>query len=95
MTKRRRYNWPELIAQFEKSGLNQTQFCSQHDLNAKYFNQKLSKFRGKESSVFVQAAFANKPKPSHGLVLQVGNCKILCPEAMPVSSFVSLVKALA
>lgn len=95
MSNRRRYNWPELIAQFEQSGLSQTQFSKQHDLNAKYFSLKLSKHRSQGPSAFVQAALASEPSSSQGLVVHVGNCKIHCPEAMPVQSFVSLVKALA
>lgn len=95
MSNRRRYNWPELIAQFEQSGLNQIQFCKQHDLNAQYFSLKLSKLRSKEQSAFVEASVAPEPASPQGLVLQVGNCKVNCPEAMPVQSLVSLVKALA
>lgn len=95
MTIRRRYNWPELIAQFEQSGLSQTQFCKQHDLNAKYFSLKLSKLRTQNSGSFVKARVEPETTSSQGLTLQVGRCKIHCPEAMSVQSFVSLVNALA
>lgn len=95
MTKRRSYNWPSLIEQFEQSGLNQTQFCKQHDLNLKYFNLKLSKFRSKEPSTFIKAQVEPEAASLQGLILQVGSCKIHCPQAMPVQSLVSLVKALA
>lgn len=95
MTKRRSYNWPEIIEQFEQSDLNQTQFCKQHDLNVKYFNLKLSKFRSKEPRKFVKARVESETASPQGLILQVGGCKIHCPEAMPVQFVVSLVKALA
>lgn len=95
MTTRRRYNWPELITQFEQSGQSQTQFCKQHDLNAKYFSLKLSKLRSKELGRFVKVSTEPEVVSPRGLILQVGNCKIHCPEAMPVQSFVLLVKALA
>ena len=95
MTNRRSYNWPELIEQFEQSGLSQTQFCKQHDLNLKYFNLKLSKFRSKEPSTFVKARVEPEASSPQGLILQVGSCKIHCPKVMSVQSVVSLVKALA
>lgn len=95
MTTRRRYNWPELIAQFEQSGQSQTQFCKQRDLNAKYFSLKLSKHRTKESGSFVKAQVGPEAASPQGLTLQVGRCKIHCPDAMAVQSFVSLVRALA
>ena len=95
MTTRRRYNWPELITQFKQSGQSQTQFCKQHDLNAKYFSLKLSKLRSNKAGSFVKARTEPEVVSPQGLILQVGNCKIHCPEAMPIQSFVLLVKALA
>lgn len=95
MTTRRRYNWPELFAQFEQSGQSQTQFCKQHDLNAKYFSLKLAKLRSKQSGRFVKAQVTSEIASPQGLTVQVGRCKIHCPEAMSVPSLVILVKALA
>lgn len=92
-----KHNWPELFETFEASGLSQTEFCKQHDLNPKYFNLKLSKRNAIEASSFakVSVTSSNTPAPDQGLVLELGNCKIHCPAAMPIPSFVSLVKSLA
>ena len=45
MTIYRKYNWPELIEAFEKSGLTQTEFSQQNNINLRYFNQRLNKHR--------------------------------------------------
>ena len=37
MTTYRKYNWPELFALFDQSGLSQAEFYKQHNVNAKYF----------------------------------------------------------
>ncbi|WP_413470502.1 IS66 family insertion sequence element accessory protein TnpA, partial [Teredinibacter turnerae] len=28
-----KYNWPQLFADYEQSGLSQTEFCKQHGIN--------------------------------------------------------------
>ncbi len=94
MRKNRKYNWPELLRSFEGSGLTQTEFCKQNDINPKYFNQKRSKFRASD-----QGAFTKIDLPSAGpqsrFVIQVGRCQIHCPESMPLEAFSSLVHQLA
>ncbi|WP_370979186.1 hypothetical protein [Agaribacterium sp. ZY112] len=40
MPKKSRYDWQALFKEFEVSGLNQTAFCKEHELNPKYFNLK-------------------------------------------------------
>lgn len=91
MPRHTRYNWPELFAKFDESGLSQSAFCKEHDLNPKYFNLKLSK----RSAAFAEVHVQPEQDCRAGLMLEVGNCKVHCPTSMPIPSFVSLVKALS
>ncbi len=91
----KKHNWPQLFADYEQSGLSQTEFCQQRELNPKYFSLKLSKCKASKTSAFTKVAV--QPEVDHvaGLVLQIGHCKILCPPTMPIPSFVTLLKELA
>lgn len=100
MPKRRTYPWPQLLAQFERSGLSQTEFCKQHDINPKYF----SLMRSKHQVVDNDRAFAKVVVPPEssrelstlpGLVVELGHCKIHCPPNLPIASLAALVKACA
>jgi hypothetical protein len=95
MPKHRRYNWPQLFTEFEQSGLTQSEFCKQHDVNPKYFSLKLAKRKARESGAFAQVVVQPEATSPQGLVLEVGDCKIHCPATMPIPSVVSLVKAFA
>lgn len=98
MSKRRRYNWPQLLADFEQSGLSQVEFCKQRDLNATYFSHKLAKHKASQApaeSAFTRIAVTSVPVSTSELIVEVGQCKIHCPKALPMQSLVSLVKALA
>ena len=92
----KKYNWPQLIADFEASDLNQTAFCQLHEINPKYFNRKLTDHRSKTAGFCrVIPPAASNTKPETGLILEVGQCKIHCPDAMPIESFAFLVRSLA
>lgn len=91
----RKYNWPELIASFEESGLSQTVFCEQRQINPKYFSQKRAAQLAKSESVFAKVEVTNVDKPSSSLAIQVGRCCIQCPDDMPLTAFVALVHQLA
>ena len=95
MTKRRTYNWPQLLDEFEQSKLAQVEFCKQHDVNPTYFSLKLSKRKAQETGAFAKVVVRPALPSTEGLVLEVGNCKIHCPVTMSIPSFVSLVKSLA
>ena len=94
MTKYRKHNWPELFDAFEKSGLTQTEFCKQHDINPKYFGLKLSKNKASKNTAFAKVEIEPKQAVTAGLTLEVGLCKVHCPMDMPIPSFVTLVKSL-
>lgn len=55
MKKYRHYNWPELLQQFEESGLTQTQFCKQQNINPNYFGQKRWRLLNLKRSAFGKA----------------------------------------
>ena len=96
MTNYRRHDWPALLKAFEQSDQNQAAFCKAHDLNPKYFNQKLNKQKREQSTVFAKVEVENPTTDVHqALVLEVGRCKIVCPHTMPLQSFVQLVHQLA
>lgn len=93
MSKIRKYDWPHLIKKFEQSGLTQSQFCKDEGINPRYFSLKLGQHRNKSEPAFIKATASNPP--TEGLVLQVGQCKVICPSSMPIDSFVMLVRSLA
>lgn len=95
MTTHRKYNWPQIFVDFDQSNLTQTEFCQQQNLNAKYFNLKLSKRKAASDSGFSKVSVQPVNTQPDGLAIEVGNCKILCPTSMPVSSLVMLVRSLA
>ena len=93
MREYRKYDWPALLEEFEQSGLNQTQFCQEKKINPKYFSQKRSKAKGKSRKPFTKV---NVQEPSsEGLTIEVGRCKILCPDSMSLQSLATLVRSLA
>lgn len=92
---RRKYNWSQLFADFELSGLSQTDFCKQHDINPKYFSLKLSKSKALVDAVFARAVVNPEPLSTAGITLEVGRCRIHCPNTLAISSFIALVNALA
>ncbi len=65
-----KYNWPKLMADFESSCQTQTAFCSEHDINPKYFNRKLAERRAKslDSSGFSKVAV----QPQHCVMSSTG-----------------------
>ena len=93
--KNRKYNWPELLQAFEDSGLTQTQFCNEQNINPKYFSLKRSKMMMGKTNNFVQVEVEKSQPSSLNLTIQVGRCKILCPESMSQESFIALVDRLA
>ncbi|WP_019604721.1 IS66 family insertion sequence element accessory protein TnpA, partial [Teredinibacter turnerae] len=64
-----KYNWPQLFADYEQSGLSQTEFCKQHGINPKYFSLKLSKRKASESSPFAKAIVQPEVEYTTSLVL--------------------------
>ncbi|GLS24408.1 IS66 family insertion sequence element accessory protein TnpA [Marinibactrum halimedae] len=100
MPKYRRYNWPHLLSEFEKSELTQVEFCKQHNVNPKYFSIKLSerkKAQAKQAfaTVVVQPhKEPTQPQPLNNLIIEIGQCKIHCPTTMPTPNLVALVKSL-
>ena len=93
MAKYRKHNWQEYFKAFERADLTQTEFCKQHDLNPKYFSQKLAQHKA-GSTAFAKVSIESKEPIVTGLIIEVGNCKVHCPISMPIPSFVTLVKSL-
>ncbi len=105
MSHRKPYNWPRIFSEFEQSGLSQSAFCNQHGLNAKYFSLKRSKLKCHSTQKFSKLVVAdsapfevNNHNHRHTLpqtiVIEIGVCKIHCPNTLPAASLVDLIKAL-
>ena len=93
MRQYRKYDWPTLLAEFEQSGLNQTQFSKEKGINAKYLCQKLKEARDKNTKPFTKVQV--EATSADSLCLEVGRCKIHCPHTLPLTSVVTLVNSLA
>ena len=59
----KKYNWDEIISNFQRSNLSQAEFCRHNQLNAKYLSLQLRKRNltkpNKTKSAFIKAV---KPK---------------------------------
>lgn len=93
--KNRRYHWPELLKSFDESGMSQTEFCKQHNINPKYFSLKRSKILNGDASRFGRVDVEKPIASPMNLTIHVGRCKIQCPESMSLESFSALVHQLA
>lgn len=93
MANYRKYDWPRIFETFEQSGLNQTQFCKEHQINSRYFSQKLGQHRRQQHTAgFCKVDVQSTVPP---LILQVGQCQVHCPPSMPLDAIVHLVRTLA
>ena len=95
MRQYRKYDWPTLLAEFEQRGLNQTQFTKEKGINPKCLSQKLKGEKDKNPKPFTKVAAETRSATSAGIVLEVGRCKIHCPDTMPLTSLATLVHSLA
>ena len=91
----KKYNWPELIEAFNGSGLTQTEFCKQRDINPKYFNQKLSKSKISVARPFVKAKVSPPTSVPTSIVVDVGACRVHIPTILPPQYLADLLKALS
>lgn len=93
MKRRSRAQWLSLIQEFEQSGLTQTKFCSQHDLNPKYFSLRRAKLKAPDgASAFVQAVADHHI--AERVTIEYGKVIIHLPVGA-TQSIAHLVKALA
>lgn len=91
---RTKSEWLALIDEFEQSGLTQTEFCAQRELNAKYFSLRRMKLKAQpESSGFTQAV-VSKPQVTDQVTLHYGAVTVKLP-ASNAQTIAQLVKALA
>ena len=80
-----REQWQALITQYESSGLSQTEFCKQHNLNPKYFSLKRSKLLSPTSTAtsFIQATRVISSRPDSEIELQFGAVKLKLSASVP------------
>ena len=94
MRQYRKYHWPDIFSAFEQSGLTQADFCKQHNINPKYFSLKWARYK-REKSGFTPVVVESTQFVTHGVVLEVGQCKIHCPATMSTESLATLIRSLA
>ena len=87
----RKYDWPVLLEEFERSGLTQAQFCLNKDINPKYFSQKRKAAKAPKNTGFTQV----QVQAPSDIILEVGRCKIHCPQPLSLAAIVELVHRLA
>lgn len=92
MAKYKKYDWPVLIAAFEKSGLTQIQFCEMNNLNPRYFSQCRKRLTQHKNS-FVKVT-VESPRPI-GVIVEYGQCRIHCGAQATATEIAQLVRALA
>ncbi len=66
----KKHNWPRLFADYEQSGLSQTEFGKLHGLNPKYFSLKLSRRKASEGSPFTKPIVHSEFEHTISLVSQ-------------------------
>ncbi len=96
MASYRKYNWPVLLEEFENSGLTQTQFCKNKDINPRYFSLRRSKHLARENAGFTKVELETTSSNSTtGITIEVGRCKIKCPPSLSAQGLAALVHSLA
>ncbi len=98
MARLNRQEWQSLIAEFESSGLSQTEFCKQRELNPKYFSLKRSKLNHQNATdvpAFSQVMLAH-PKPSSASIeLAFGRVTLKVTESTAPDYLAQVIRALA
>jgi hypothetical protein len=93
MKRRTHAQWLSLIQEFEQSGLTQSKFCAQHNLNPKYFSLRRAELKAQEGpSAFVQAVSADTQNGER-VTIEYGKVEIHLP-ASATHAIAHLVKAL-
>ncbi len=96
MSNNRKNDWPALVRAFEASGLTQTKFCEQKNLNPKYFSLKRSKLlAASKSPAFQKVSVESRSSLPGPVVIHIGRCKIECPVTLSSKQFAALVHSLA
>jgi len=97
MPRKSKYNWPQLIQEQTVSGLSQSQFCKDRNLNPKYFSLQKSKQAKLASSSFLKAhvdvPVGRSDSSSIELVLAQGTLRF--GASVSPATIASLLKALS
>ena len=80
----KKYNWDEIISNFQQSNLSQVEFCRQNQLNAKYLSLQLRKRnltnsssnKDKEKSTFIKAVKKDQTPSNSKVIIECHSTKI-------------------
>jgi hypothetical protein len=89
--------WQSFIVEFEASGLTQTDFCKERNLNSKYFSLKRSKLMVQKATDTPPFSRVVVTKPmSHSDVIEffVGKITIKVPIFTPADYVAAVIRAL-
>ncbi|MDA9003856.1 hypothetical protein N9J26_00015 [bacterium] len=90
--------WRALIAQHQTSGQTQHDFCTERDINPKYFSALKQRFGATERAVspFVKASPSATPTRTENILrLSYHDVTLDYPASLPADYLVTLIKALA
>lgn len=99
MNRRSNEQWLALFERHEKSGLSQTAFCKEHDLNPKYFSLRRKQLQATdsqhESKAFVRVEPSKHQVSSHLIKLRGNYGELFLPESVSPEWLAILLKQLA
>ena len=80
----KKYNWDEIISNFQRSNLSQAEFCRQNQLNAKYLSLQLRKrnltnsrsTKNKTKSPFIKTVKKTQTPTSTKVIIECRSTKI-------------------
>lgn len=96
MTKRNTKEWQAIIQQHVTSGLSVVDFCEQHNINKKYFNDRRRYWLKQQRKIVSPFIKVNKPGSNSAMMsLQLGEAKLSLPIDTEPDWLAQLLKALS
>jgi len=92
MSQSKKYrHWPTLLKEFDESGLTQSQFCLDCNINPKYFSTRRGQLLNERNDKFVNA----KIEPPAQLALRIPNARLHFDTSVSPTYIASLMLALS
>ena len=87
-------HWPTLLKEFDESGLTQSQFCLDRNINPKYFSTRRGQLLNKGNDKFVKAKISKTELPTQ-LTLRIPNVTLHFDTSVSPTYIASLMRALS
>ncbi len=101
MSKNKRHRWPELLREFNESGLTQSQFCHDKGINPNYFSAKRTQLLSRQGNgcngQFVKAKIekAEKSEKASALFLKLPSGELHFSPSVSPDYIASIIRALS